>query len=113
MSRARDPGPSLQDLAESLELSGPPSRGNSGRDCTIVDEDRGLPEHIEPCTCGTHDGVCVECRFKITVGKNAEYGHRRATNSSADPDGVRRDCVHRPSSVNPGDRHEWEVGGDE
>lgn len=109
MSRAQDPGPSFEDLAK----AGVPPRDNSGRSCTIVEEDRGLPDHIEPCTCDSHDGVCVECRFKITVGKRAEYGHARANNTSATEDGVRKDCPHRPSATNPRKSQYWEGYGDE
>lgn len=86
-----------------------PPRDNSGRECDLVDEDRGLPDHIDPCECDSHDGVCRECGFKITVGERVEYGHARANNRSPNPDGSRVDCRHRSSAVNPGDAQRWGV----
>lgn len=86
-----------------------PSRDNYGYQCTLVEDDADLPDHVTPCTCDTHNGVCEECGFKITVGPSGtEYGHARATNRRADEDGVRRDCPHRPTTCNTGETHIWE-----
>jgi len=80
-----------------------PSRANSGRHCELVEADVGLPEHIMPCTCSTHDGVCEVCHYKITIGPSGrEYGHARLSNSVVWVDGDRRDCPHRPAECDPG-----------
>jgi len=81
-----------------------PSRDNAGRGCTLGDAgEMELPAHIQPCLCDTHDGVCTECNYKITVGANGrEYGHARATNGSP-PN--RRDCPHRPAACDPAKRN--------
>lgn len=81
-----------------------PSRDNAARTCIVTDEqpDRDLPDHIRPCGCDEHHGVCMTCNFKITVGQSGiEYGHARATNRSPNMPGKRRDCPHRPPSVDP------------
>lgn len=91
------------------ELPRRPSRDNDGRGCTLLEDD-SLPDHIQPCTCDEHDGVCAACGFKITVGPDGdEYGHGRANNRAADPDGYRRDCPRRPTSCNPdgAEPQEW------
>lgn len=76
-----------------------PPRDNAGHGCTIVEDGDGdLPDHIRPCTCDEHDGVCEACAFKITAGPDGvERGHARSTNRdpSADP---RVDCRHRPET---------------
>ena len=86
-----------------------PSRDNYAFDCSLVETDDDLPDHLTACTCSEHDGVCEECGYKITVGPTGtEYGHARATNRGPDDDGVRRDCTHRPLACNPGEPHAWD-----
>lgn len=98
----------LDAIAGEDGLPAKPSRDNYAYDCTTTARDASLPAHISPCTCESHDGVCQECGYKITVGPSGtEYGHARATNRRADADGVRRDFPHRPSACNPGEEHAW------
>jgi hypothetical protein len=82
---------------------GVPARDNAATDCIrrATYPAGEYPDHLVPCTCDTHTGVCRECGFKITRGE-FEYGHGRATNRGPDPDGVRRDCPHRPLVCNAG-----------
>lgn len=88
-----------------------PSRDNDGSSCELVgDAPRtvALPDHITPCSCDEHHGVCAECGFKISVGPSGrEYGHGRATNLAPNDEGVRRDCPNRPLACNPGEPHAW------
>jgi hypothetical protein len=78
-----------------------PSADNVGRDCDPASGSRKwLPDHIDPCECDAHDGVCTVCGYKITVGPSGtEYGHARASNRSAGDE--YRDCPHRPASCDP------------
>lgn len=86
------------------ELPLRPPRENFARDCTIVEDgDVDLPDHIHPCTCPSHDGVCDDCGCKITVGPSGiEYGHARAKNRDHETRSERGDCGYRPASVDPG-----------
>jgi len=93
-----------------VDLPRAPSRDNFARHCEHVEEDGGeLPDHISPCTCKVHTGVCDNCGYKITVSASGvEYGHARAINRGPNEDGVRRDCIHRPLQCNPGEPHAWD-----
>lgn len=94
---------------EAERLPENPSCGNSGRNCDLLESDGNLPEHVTPCSCEAHHGVCESCRFKITVGPSGtEYGHARAGNKPGAAD-VRRDCQHRPGECNPGESYEWDT----
>lgn len=82
---------------------GVPSRDNAATDCIrrAIYPTGEYPDHLVPCTCEAHTGVCRECGYKITRGE-FEYGHARARNRAPDEeDGVRRDCYNRPLAVNP------------
>ena len=95
------------------QLPRKPSRDNYAYGCDTIDEDE-LPDHLDGCKCEQHTGVCQNCGYKITVGPSGvEYGHARATNRRANDEGVRRDCIHRPLSCNPGEPHAWDGYGDE
>lgn len=96
------------------ELPRMPARDNHAGGCEEVFDPAardGLPDHLDPCKCAAHDGVCRDCGFKVTIGSSGtEYGHARANNRAADPDGYRRDCPQRPTCCNPdgGEPQEWE-----
>lgn len=84
-----------------------PSRDNYARECRFVEDD-DLPDHLDACDCESHTGVCKNCGYKITIGpSDTEYGHARANNRGPNEDGVRRDCIHRPLSCNPGEPQAW------
>lgn len=82
---------------------------NDGSGCVIIDEPQGhLPDHINPCRCEEHDGVCEACGYIVTVGPSGtEYGHARSHNRS--PGSNRQDCPHRPPEVDP--KRSWAIGG--
>lgn len=76
-----------------------PARDNAGDDCELRDDRVPGRDHIQRCTCSTHDGVCEGCGFKITIGPSGtEYGHARGRNRR---NSDRADCHHRPTQVDP------------
>lgn len=100
------------DIAERVPKD-PPPRDNYANGCETAVDDK-LPRHLDRCACEEHTGVCRECGYKVTVGPSGrEYGHARATNRGPDENGVRRDCVHRPRSVDPGRSRAWNGYGEE
>lgn len=55
------------------------SRKGRRVDCqlTLALDDSHGPEHVAPCTCDHHTGVCRQCGWIVTVGpEGTEYGHR-------------------------------------
>lgn len=91
------------------ELPSNPPRDNYAYGCDELDEPVQDRQHVHECECDTHHGVCQECGYKITIGPSGrEYGHARANNRGPDPDGVRRDCPHRPLQCNSGEPQAWE-----
>lgn len=56
---------------------------------------RDLPDHIIPCTCDNHTGICCECRARVTVSPSSdrEYGHAKSRRDRNDGGGR---CSHRP-----------------
>lgn len=81
-----------------------PSRDNWAFACKRLPdspETARLPDHLVACACETHDAVCIECDYKITLGNDrVEYGHARAQNRDNKGD-TRKSCEHRPLACNP------------
>lgn len=62
--------------------------------CPDDDHADRIPDHITPCECPNHDGICDVCGFRITIGTSGtEYGHAAINNSVGE-------CPHRPRNVN-------------
>lgn len=70
-----------------------------GVDCQLklAPDADAAPEHVAPCTCDHHTGVCRACGWIVTVGTDGtEYGHRRARYDPNVPV-----CPHRAPAVDP------------